>query len=131
MFHEDSESDAGAIWTDPDGSFHWQPPVGYRPPANVIILRVFHFLGSWLLVESHRDCNCSYCGPLPVNWSPCCNPMGKEGLKLGFTFSESKSWNSWIIFHWRWRGARWYFRFTRGKLFSRKVRDETNRSDYD
>jgi hypothetical protein len=59
--------------------------------------------GSIILLEKHRGCDCSYCWP------------GR--LKVGLNWPECRAWNAWVVLHWRWRGSRWYLRFTRGRIF--------------
>jgi hypothetical protein len=66
----------------------------------------FDFMGSWFMLERHKHCGCSYCCRSPFDgW-----PLMKPGINL----PECKSCNSWVVVHWRWRGSKWYFRFTLG-----------------
>ena len=61
--------------------------------------------GSWVLLEKHENCSCSYCEK-------------DFRMKPGFNWSECKKQNSWVVFHWTWGGSKWYLRWTRGWLFS-------------
>lgn len=69
-------------------------------------------LGSDFSLERHRGCTCTWCcGDRAMRFPP---------LHLGLNLPECKMWNAWIVIHWRWRGVRWYLRFTRGRLFGRR-----------
>ena len=65
-----------------------------------------------MIIEMHRDCTCSYC----------LGGLTSKPLKLGINWPECKMWNAWVVIHWRWHGARWYYRFVRGRLFGSRSR---------